>query len=344
MAQEHLTPDNHPLLSVRDLRVRFETAEGPVEAVRGVSFDVNRGEVVAVVGESGSGKSLTALGIMGLISGQGSVSAGSVTFGGRDLTKLTQRAMSDIRGREIAMIFQDPLVALNPVLTIGRQIGEAMGRHEGVSKAVARRRSVDLLELVGIPSPHVRVDQYPHQLSGGMCQRVMIASALACGPSLLIADEPTTALDVTVQAQIMRLLRDIQRQAGMAMMLITHDLGLVAGAADQVNVMYAGRIVESGRVNDVFASPSHPYTIGLLNSMPRINSERSRRMVSIPGSPPQLGAIPSGCAFEPRCRSRVESCQRVDPALESVGGSHARACIVPVDAIWGGEVTGVSHR
>jgi oligopeptide transport system ATP-binding protein len=288
------------LLSVRDLKVRFDTDDGEVKAVDGVSFDVVRGEVFAIVGESGSGKSVTAMSMLGLIP-NARIAGGEALWKETDLLKASDEEMRRIRGGEIAMIFQDPLTALNPVHKIGRQIGEMVRIHRDASKKQARERAIELLDLVGIPQPERRVNNYPHEFSGGMRQRAMIAMAIACEPDLLIADEPTTALDVTVQAQVMDVLLEIKDRIRSSIILITHDLGLVAGSADRVMVMYAGRPVEKGSIDHVFYDTRHPYTLGLLASLPRVDDTGMERLVPIKGAPPSLISVPDGCPFHPRC-------------------------------------------
>ena len=299
-----------------------------MRAVDGVSWDVNEGETVALVGESGCGKSVSALSIMRLVAAPaGRIVAGQVLFKGRDLLTLSEEEMRRVRGREIAMIFQEPMTSLNPVLSIGRQLTEGLEIHLGMKPPEARHRAVELLALVGIPDPERRLGQYPHQFSGGMRQRMMIAMALACNPSLVLADEPTTALDVTIQAQILELMRDLSRRLGVAMLIITHNLGVVARYADRVNVMYAGRIIERGTARELYARPRHPYTLGLLRSVPRLDEPRRERLAPIEGQPPDLTRLPPGCAFLPRCRFRVERCGAERPELTPVGGDgHVSAC------------------
>ena len=316
------------LLSVSDLHTSFFTYAGEVKAVDGVSFSIEEGEAVALVGESGCGKSVTALSIMGLINPPGKILSGSIDFGGRNLLGLSERELQRIRGNEIGMIFQDPMTSLNPVLSIEAQLMEGLRLHQGLRGRAARKRAVELLEMVGIPSPAQRLKQYPHQFSGGMRQRVMIAMALSCQPKLLIADEPTTALDVTIQAQIFELMKDLQSRFGMAIILITHDLGVVAGLARKIYVMYAGRIVESGPVDRVYYKPKHPYTWGLLGSVPRLDDTAKRRLVPIKGQPPDLLAPPSGCAFSPRCRYAMKICLLERPAFSACGDEvgHEVAC------------------
>lgn len=315
------------LLNVTDLVTRFRTPEGIVYAVNGVSFFVEQGETLAVVGESGCGKSVTMLSVMGLIPiPPGMIVRGEVFYAGMDLLKKSESEMEQIRGKEIAMVFQDPMTSLNPVLTIGRQISEALCCHLGMSSVEARERTIALLDEVGIPDARNRVNDYPHQFSGGMRQRVMIAMALSCNPQLLIADEPTTALDVTIQAQIVELVLRLKEERGMSIIWITHDLGVVAGIADRVAVMYAGYIVEEAKVDDLYNEPSHPYTVDLLKSLPRVDRRRDERLHSIPGSPPSLLVEPIGCPFRPRCRFAMEVCQLENPLLREVGQGHKIAC------------------
>ncbi|MEU1473807.1 ABC transporter ATP-binding protein [Streptomyces sp. NPDC005760] len=320
-----------PLLDVRDLTVRFRTRQGLVTAVDGLSFSVAPGEVLGVVGESGSGKSVSMLAVLRLLTSANVTVSGEVRFRGRDLLALPDKEMRAVRGREIAMVFQDPMTALTPVYTVGWQIAEAIRAHGQVSRKEARARAVQLLSDVGIPDAASRVDAYPHEFSGGMRQRAVIAMALSCNPSLLIADEPTTALDVTVQAQILDLMRDLNAQ-GSAMVLITHDMGVVSQIADRVLVMYGGRAAEQGPRRAVFHGPRHPYTWGLLDSVPRVGGARLRRLPTIAGTPVSPGAVPEGCAFAPRCRLRHERCEE-RPALAAGGGdtAHLDACWLPPD-------------
>jgi oligopeptide/dipeptide ABC transporter ATP-binding protein len=317
-----------PLLEVNGLHTEFRTGAGTVRAVDGVSFAVEPGETVAVVGESGSGKSVSALSILRLVADPpGRITDGEILFDGRDLLKLSEADMREIRGRDIGMVFQEPMTSLNPVLTIGRQITETLEQHQGVDRAAADRRALELLEMVGIGDPARRLKQYPHQLSGGMRQRVMIAVALACKPKLIIADEPTTALDVTIQAQILELMKSLTRELGVAQIIITHNLGVVARYASRVNVMYAGRIVEAGDADDIYHDPRHPYTIALLGSVPRLDQPRRARLDPVEGQPPDLTRLDGGCAFRPRCRFAVERCAEARPPLASVGaGMHLSAC------------------
>jgi oligopeptide/dipeptide ABC transporter ATP-binding protein len=311
-----------PLLEVRNLRTEFRTGAGLVRAVDGISYSVDPGETVAIVGESGSGKSVGALSILRLIpSPPGRIVSGEVMFNGRDLMKLSDDDMREVRGGEIGMVFQEPMTSLNPVLSIGRQITEMLEQHRGSDHAAAQKRAIELLGLVGIADPQRRLKQYPHQLSGGMRQRVMIAIALACEPKLIIADEPTTALDVTIQAQILELMQSLTRRLGVALIVITHNLGIVARYAHRVNVMYAGRIVESGSAAAIYHTPHHPYTMALLKSVPRLDRPRQARLDPIEGSPPDLTRLGTGCSFRPRCRFAVERCAVAAPPLEPVGDS-----------------------
>jgi peptide/nickel transport system ATP-binding protein len=315
-----------PVLRVEELRTEFRTDDGVVAAVDGVSLEVRAGETLALVGESGSGKSITALSILRLVpEPAGRIVAGHVWFRGRDLMTLPAAAMRRVRGREIAMVFQEPMTSLNPVFTCGDQIAETLVLHERLGRAAARARTIELLRQVGIPAPEQRVDEYPHQLSGGMRQRVMIAMALACRPALLIADEPTTALDVTIQAQILELLRRLQAELGMALLLITHDLGVVAGVADRVSVLYAGQVVESCDAAAVFRQGRHPYTAGLLASLPRLGRHRAALRV-IPGQVPDPADFPAGCRFHPRCPIAEVRCAASAPSLDPVGDRHLSRC------------------
>jgi oligopeptide/dipeptide ABC transporter ATP-binding protein len=309
-----------PLLEVRELRTEFRTGAGVVRAVDGVSYTVDPGETVAVVGESGSGKSIGALSILRLIPNPpGRIAGGEILFAGRDLLKLSDAEMREVRGGEIGMVFQEPMTSLNPVLSIGRQITETIEQHRGADRAAAQRRAIELLGLVGISDARRRLKQYPHQLSGGMRQRVMIAIAIACEPKLIIADEPTTALDVTIQAQILELMQRLTQQLGVALIVITHNLGIVARYAHRVNVMYAGRIVESGPATAIYHSPSHPYTIALLKSVPRLDRPRQARLDPIDGQPPDLTRLGRGCAFRARCRFAMDICATNVPSLDPVG-------------------------
>ncbi len=317
------------LLQVTDLRTYFFTAGGVVRAVDGVSYDVGEGETVALVGESGCGKSVSALSIMRLVAAPaGRIVGGEIRFKGRDLLSLDEESMRKVRGREIAMVFQEPMTSLNPVLTIGRQLTEPLEIHLGMASEGARERAAALLAMVGIPDPERRLAQYPHQFSGGMRQRMMIAMSLACSPSLILADEPTTALDVTIQAQILELLKDLSRRLGVAMVLITHNLGVVARYADRLNVMYAGKMVEQGNAREVYANPRHPYTLGLLRSVPRLDEPRKAKLNPIDGQPPDLARLPAGCAFAPRCRYAIARCLEEVPPLSAVSAGHLSACWV----------------
>ncbi|MGD9861717.1 MAG: ABC transporter ATP-binding protein [Pseudodonghicola sp.] len=318
------------LLEVRDLQIYFRTATSVNRAVDGLSFDINAGEALAVVGESGCGKSVTSMSILRLLPTPPGKIAGQINFRGQDLLKASEKQMRRLRGGEISMIFQEPMTSLNPVFTIGQQIGESVRLHENASRAEARDRAIEMLRLVGIPSPERRVDDYPHQLSGGMRQRAMIAIALACNPALLVADEPTTALDVTIQAQILDLMQDLRRKVGSAVMLITHDLGVVAEFAERVLVMYAGRKVEEASVADLFRTPRHPYTQGLLNALPKLGSSvqagAAVRLAEIPGRVPDMSKPLSGCAFADRCPLAQDACRRIEPALEQKAVNHFAAC------------------
>jgi oligopeptide/dipeptide ABC transporter ATP-binding protein len=317
------------LLEIRDLRTHFHVSEGTVRAVDGVSFDIKEGETAALVGESGCGKTMTALSIMRLVpKPQGSIVGGEISFQGRDLLKLSEAEMRETRGSEIAMIFQEPMTSLNPVLTIGRQITETLEAHGQVSQSTAEARALELLRLVGIPDPDRRLSDYPHQLSGGMRQRVMIAIALSCNPKLILADEPTTALDVTIQAQILELMRDLSQKFGVALLIITHNLGVVARYADRVHVMYAGKVIESGTAREIYSDPRHPYTLGLLRSVPRLDQPRKARLDPIEGQPPDLWNLPAGCSFFPRCKFSVERCEHEVPPLRDIGSGHQSACWV----------------
>jgi oligopeptide transport system ATP-binding protein len=316
------------LLEIQNLRTVFDTSEGEAAAVDGVSISVGEGETLGIVGESGCGKSVTALSVMRLVqSPPGRIAGGRILFDGRDLLGLAEPEMRKVRGNDIAMIFQEPMTSLNPVFTIGNQIGEALMLHRGMSKQDARKEAIHLLNLVEMPGADMRVDDYPHQLSGGMRQRVMIAMALSCSPRLLIADEPTTALDVTIQAQILDLLNSLQDQLGMAMIMITHDLGVVAEQADRVVVMYAGRVIEEGEVDDVLSAPAHPYTRGLLASQPGA-TDAGGKLTTIAGVVPRLTELPPGCRFRDRCDVAIDRCRSTDPVLETVGPGHRAACLV----------------
>jgi oligopeptide transport system ATP-binding protein len=321
------------LIEVDDLTMYFHTRDGVVKAVEGVSYTLDKGETLGVVGESGSGKSVTALTMMGLIQmPPGKVEKGDAKFKGRSLITMKPEELRQIRGNEIAMIFQDPMTSLNPVYRVGRQIAEPLVIHKGMSKRDALKRAVELLRLVGIPNPEARVKDYPHQFSGGMRQRAMIAMALACDPDVLIADEPTTALDVTIQAQIIELMQELQKRTGSAIIMITHDLGVVADIADRILVMYAGRPVEYGNTSDVFYRPLHPYTWGLMDSIPTHNLVEKSELCPIKGQPPSLVNVPSGCAFHPRCPYAKDRCVTEVPAFRLVDGTHGAACHFAGDA------------
>jgi oligopeptide transport system ATP-binding protein len=329
--REEPAMDQIPLLEVSDLRTRFHTPEGTVYAVNGISYTLHEGETLAVVGESGCGKSVSMMSILGLIPiPPGEIASGTALYRGRDLLKLSESDMEHIRGKEIAMVFQDPMTSLNPVLTIGKQITESLQRHTNMKLEEATDRAVQLLEWVGIPDPRRRMVDYPHQFSGGMRQRVMIAMQLACTPTILIADEPTTALDVTIQAQITDLVIRLREQVGMAMIWITHNLGVVAGLAERVIVMYAGFIFEEASVDDLFEAPRHPYTMALLEALPRADRRREHRLKSIAGAPPNLLVEPRGCPFAPRCEFLMERCASEMPPLEPVAPRHKIACWVDV--------------
>ncbi|WOV87671.1 ABC transporter ATP-binding protein [Sporosarcina oncorhynchi] len=314
------------ILDVKDLSVSFETYGADVQAVRGISFELNEGETLAIVGESGSGKSVTAHSIMRIVPmPPGKFVGGSILFKGEDLTKKSETQMQNIRGKEISMIFQDPMTSLNPTMTVGNQIAESLIKHQKMTKKEAQKRGVELLRLVGIPNAETRIKQYPHQYSGGMRQRAMIAIALACNPKVLIADEPTTALDVTIQAQILELMRELQEKIGTAIILITHDLGVVASVASRVAVMYGGKIVETGNIDEIFYNPKHPYTWGLLGSMPKLNS-KTEELLAIPGSPPNLANPPKGCPFVTRCPYAMKVCKENMPEYTRLSSTQQTAC------------------
>ena len=320
------------VLDVRNLDTRFATPDGEVHAVNDVSFHIGEGESVGVVGESGSGKTQIFMSIMGLLAKNGRA-GGSVRYRDKEILGLPARELNKVRGVTMSMIFQDPMTSLNPFLRISKQMTEVLVEHKGTSEAEARRRSIELLERVGIPSAGERFDLYPHEFSGGMRQRVMIAMALLCEPDLLIADEPTTALDVTIQAQILELMADLKRDFGTAIIMITHDLGVIAGLCDRVMVMYAGRVVEKGAVRDIFYRPQHPYTLGLLGSMPRIDERGVAQLATIPGQPPNLQALPPGCAYQDRCPYVFETCRRDDPVLHALGPGAAQEKACHLDSL-----------
>jgi oligopeptide transport system ATP-binding protein len=324
--------DHHLLLQVDDLRTRFHTAEGTVYAVNGISLKLHEGETLAVVGESGCGKSVSMMSLLGLIPiPPGEIASGTAIYRGQDLLKMSESELERVRGKEIAMIFQDPMTSLNPVLTIGKQITESLHKHLAMAPEQATGRAIELLEWVGIPDAHRRLGDYPHQFSGGMRQRVMIAMQLACTPTVLIADEPTTALDVTIQAQIVELVIRLREEVGMAMIWITHDLGVVAGLAERVIVMYAGLLIEEATVDDLYGDPRHPYTLALLAALPRADRRRDHRLKSIPGAPPNLVVEPHGCPFAPRCEFAFERCWAETPPLEPIEPRHKIACWVDID-------------
>ena len=332
------TPNSDLLLDIRQLETTFFTHVGQVQAVRAVDLKIGRGEAVGIVGESGCGKSVMSMSIMGLVAHPGKIVSGEILFNGKDLVKMSEAELRKIRGNKIAMIFQDPMTSLNPVKKIGGQITEVLHLHQDISREDAKKRAVDLLRLVGIPSPESRLNQYPFEFSGGMRQRVMIAMALACDPDLLIADEPTTALDVTIQAQILELMRDLRNKINSSIILITHDLGVVANLCDSIRVMYAGKIVEEGKTRDIFYEPRHPYTWGLLKSIPKITAEAKERLIPIDGQPPDLLKPPKGCAFAERCPHVMTICQQTQPPMFVAGQgedhrvacwlSHEHACLI----------------
>ena len=325
-------PEGSHLLEVDDLKMYFHTQDGVVKAVDGVSYTLDRGETLGVVGESGSGKSVTSLTIMGLIDmPPGRIEGGDVRYRGQSLLKMSEAQMQQIRGNDIAMIFQDPMTSLNPVYTIGRQLGEGLRLHRGYTKEQATARAIELLDLVGIPNPEQRVKDYPHQFSGGMRQRVMIAMALACDPDILIADEPTTALDVTIQAQIVELMKEMQQKNGNAIIMITHDLGVVADVADKIMVMYAGSPVEMGTADEIFYQPHHPYTWGLMRSIPKPEGDEKHPLTPIEGNPPSLMSLPTGCSFAPRCPYATDKCRASKPERVEVAPGHFARCHYAAD-------------
>ena len=327
-----------PLLEVKDLKTYFYTEDGVVKAVDGVSYTLEAGETLGLVGESGCGKSVSALSLMRLIpSPPGRIVNGEVLLEGVDLLKLSSDEIRRRRGKDLAMIFQEPMTSLNPVLTIGRQITEALELHLKMNKRASRTRAAELLEEVGISDAGRRLDDFPHQLSGGMRQRVMIAMALSCEPKILLADEPTTAVDVTIQAQLLELINRLTKERGTAVVIITHNLGVVARYADNVNVMYAGRIVESSTAVNVYGTPRHPYTLGLLGSVPRLDESMRERLIPIDGMPPDLARMPAGCSFRPRCRFNIDACAETDPELVEMGEGHTAACLVDVTTATNGE-------
>ena len=314
-----------PLLNIKDLKVSFFNNSGEVKVIRGVSFDLQKGEVLGVVGESGSGKSVTSMSIIKLLKGTGQITNGEIIYKGEDIVKKSEKEMMKIRGNDIAMIFQDPMTSLNPVFTVGSQISDVIRRHQGLSKAKSREKAIEMLKMVGIPSPEERYSNYPHEFSGGMRQRAIIAMALSCEPDLLIADEPTTALDVTIQAQILQLLMELKEKIDTSIILITHDLGVVANTCSRVIVMYGGLIMEEGTVDDIFYKPMHPYTKGLLQSLPKKNTEERQRLIPIKGNPPDLAKIVSGCPFKERCPHAVDICNK-EPEYYYDGENHRAMC------------------
>ena len=318
--------EDKKLLEIKDLKVSFFTPAGEVKAVGGITYDLKYGEVMGIVGESGSGKSVEAYSIMGLLQSPGKVVGGSITFDGEDVLKKNDKEMQEFRGNSVSMIFQNPMTCLNPVYTIGNQLIEAVRVHKKISKKEARAKAIEMLKLVGINNPEKRMEQYPHEFSGGMRQRVMIAMGLICNPKMLIADEPTTALDVTIQAQIIELMKEIQEKTQMAIIFITHNLGVVAEICDRISVMYAGKIVEQGKVEDIFYNPRHPYTVGLLNSMPRVDAEEYERLIPIVGTPVDMLNPPEGCHFGPRCEHCMKICLRAEPPLIDLGNGHTATC------------------
>jgi len=318
------------LLEVKDLEVSFFTYAGEVKAVRGISYQLKPGEVLGIVGESGSGKSVSSYGLMGIIPEPGRVIGGSILFDGKDITTLSEKELQKIRGKDIGMIFQDPMTSLNPVYTVGNQIDESLRKHTSLSKEQRKLRMLELFQLVGINQPEKRINQYPHEFSGGMRQRVMIAMALACNPKLLIADEPTTALDVTIQAQIIELLKELKEKIDMSIIFITHDLGVIADICDKVAVMYAGNIIETGSIDEIFYEPKHPYTWGLLKSMPKLFGDEHERLIPIEGNPVDLINPPGGCAFAPRCKHCMKVCIDKIPPVCRADSGHAALCWLPV--------------
>ncbi|MGI5173793.1 ABC transporter ATP-binding protein [Treponema sp. OMZ 840] len=329
---ENTSIQDEVILQVKDLRTYFNTDEGVVKAVDGITFDLRKGETMGIVGESGSGKSVTNLSIMNLIPNPpGKIMGGEVFFHGEDLLKLSEKQIQNIRGNKISMIFQDPMSSLNPFLRISTQMVETIMLHQKLDKKAAKIKAIEMLKLAGIPAPEKRIDNYPHQFSGGMRQRVMIAMGLSCNPEILIADEPTSALDVTIQAQILELMQDLSRRLGTAVIMITHSLGVVAGMCDTICVMYAGRVVERGKTEDIFKEPKHPYTRGLIQSVPRLDKENAERLYSIPGQPPNVIDLPPCCPFFPRCSSTMDVCKKKYPPLKDFGNGHCTSCWLYAD-------------
>lgn len=321
---------NKNLLEVKNLEVSFFTYAGEVKAVRGISYELKPGEVMGIVGESGSGKSVSSYALMGIIPEPGKIISGNIIFDGKDITNLNEKERLKMRGKDIGMIFQDPMTSLNPVFTVGNQINESLKKHTSLSKEERTARIIELFQLVGINQPEKRMNQYPHEFSGGMRQRVMIAMALACNPKLLIADEPTTALDVTIQAQIVELLKDLKTKINMGIIFITHDLGVIADICDKVAVMYAGNIIETGSIDEIFYQPKHPYTWGLLKSMPKLNAEEHERLIPIEGNPVDLINPPKGCAFAPRCKHCMRVCLEKKPPAYTISEGHDALCWLPI--------------
>ena len=322
--------NNTNLLTVEDLKVSFFTHAGEVKAVRGISYELKPGEVMGIVGESGSGKSVSSYGLMGIIPEPGRIIGGSIMFDNTEITKLTEKELLKIRGKDIGMIFQDPMTSLNPVYTVGNQINETLKKHTVLNKEQRKARIIELFQLVGINQPEKRIHQYPHEFSGGMRQRVMIAMALACNPKLLIADEPTTALDVTIQAQILELMKELKSKINMSIIFITHDLGVIADICDKVAVMYAGNIIETGTIDEIFYAPKHPYTWGLLKSIPKLNVENHERLIPIDGNPVDLINPPAGCSFAPRCKHCMKICLDNVPPMHTVSEGHNTLCWLPI--------------
>lgn len=330
---------NQNLLEVKDLEVSFFTYAGEVKAVRKINYTLKPGEVMGIVGESGSGKSVSSYGLMGIIPDPGKVIGGKIIFDGKDITSLSEKEMLKIRGKDIGMIFQDPMTSLNPVFTVGNQIEESLKKHTNLNKEERKKRIIELFQLVGINQPEKRIKQYPHEFSGGMRQRVMIAMALACNPKLLIADEPTTALDVTIQAQIIELMKDLRTKVNMGIIFITHDLGVISEICDRISVMYAGNIIETGTVDDIFYNPKHPYTLGLLKSIPKVNTEEHERLIPIEGNPVDLINPPKGCAFAPRCNHCMKICLEKVPPVCQITPGHESSCWLSVKEEYEKEVS-----
>ena len=332
------------LLEVKDLEVSFFTYAGEVKAVRKINYSLKAGEVMGIVGESGSGKSVSSYGLMGIIPDPGKIIGGKIIFDGKEITSLTEKEMLKIRGKEIGMIFQDPMTSLNPVFTVGNQINESLKKHTSLNKEEREKRIIELFQLVGINQPEKRMNQYPHEFSGGMRQRVMIAMSLACNPKLLIADEPTTALDVTIQAQIIELLKELKTKINMSIIFITHDLGVISEICDRISVMYAGNIIETGTVDDIFYNPKHPYTLGLLKSIPKVNTESHERLIPIDGNPVDLIHPPKGCAFAPRCKQCMKICMEKVPPICHIEPGHDSSCWLSVKEEYEKEVAAHGNK